>query len=69
MIPVSFGMQMAPNTVAAAGEQGGESSADTAAEQQESSGGLTDNLGMIVLGVAVVLIILAGAGVYLLRRG
>ncbi len=69
MIPVSFGMQKAPNTVAEAGEPAGESTADTAAAQQEPPGGVTDNLGMIILGVAVVLIILAGAGVYLLRRG
>lgn len=69
MIPVSFGLQLASDAVAEAGEQAGESTAETSAEQQEPSSGLSNNLGMIALGGAVLLIILAGAGVYLLRRG
>jgi len=69
MIPVSFGLQIAPDSVADAGEQTGDAAADSAVEEPSSTSGLPDNLGVIVLGVAVVLVILAGAGVYLLRRG
>jgi hypothetical protein len=41
--------------------------ADTAAE--DAAGGLSTNLGIIVLAVAGVLLLLAGVGVVLLRRG
>ena len=69
MVPVSFGLQTAPDSVADAGDPDADSSADAATSESQSSGGLTDNIGLIVLGVAGVLILLAGVGVYLLRRG
>jgi len=68
-IPVSFGLQAAPEGVANAGEQAADSTGDPATDEQTTGGGLADNIGTIVLGVAAVLIVLAGAGVYLLRRG
>ena len=69
MIPVSFGLQSAGDTVAAAesAEDAASAEDNTAAESDE--GGVTANMGYIVLGIAVVLILVAGAGVYLLRRG
>ncbi len=69
MVPVSFGLQAAPEGVASAGEQDVNSTEDEAAAEQGSSGGLSDNIGTIVLVVAAVLIVMAGVGVYLLRRG
>ncbi len=69
MIPVSFGLQAASQSVAEAGDQETDAPADTTTSEPESGGGLSDNIGVIVLGVAGVLILLAGAGVYLLRRG
>ena len=69
MIPVSFGLQVAPEGVADAGEQAVDSTEDAAAAEQNTSGGLLDNVGAIVLGVAAVLIVMAGVGAYLLRRG
>ncbi len=69
MIPVSFGLQSAPEGVADAGEQDVNSADETATAENDTGGGLSDNIGVIVLGVAAVLIVLAGAGVYLLRRG
>ena len=69
MVPVSFGLQAAPEGVAVAGEQDGNSTADSATTEGNSGSSLTDNIGIIVLGVAGVLILLAGVGVYLLRRG
>jgi hypothetical protein len=69
MIPVSFGLQVVPEAVANAGEQAVDSAEDAAAAEQITGSGLLGNIGIIVLGVAAVLIVLAGAGVYLLRRG
>jgi hypothetical protein len=69
MIPVSFGLQSAPEGVADAGEQDVNSADEAATAENDTGGGLSDNIGVIVLGVAAVLIVLAGAGVYLLRRG
>jgi len=69
MVPVSFGLQAAPEGVADAGEQAANSTEDAAAQESAAGGGLSDNIGVIVLGIAAVLILLAGAGVYLLRRG
>ena len=69
MIPVSFGLQVAPEGIADAGEQAVDSTEDATAAEQDSGSGLSDNIGIIVLGVAALLIVLAGAGVYLLRRG
>ena len=69
MLPVSFGLQVAPEGVADAGEEAADSTEDAAATEQNTSGGLSGNIGIIVLAVAAVLIVLAGAGVYLLRRG
>jgi hypothetical protein len=62
-------LQAAPESVAEAGDQEQSSGEEAATSETQSGGGLTDNMGIIVLGVAGVLIILAGAGVYLLRRG
>jgi hypothetical protein len=69
MIPVSFGLQEAPQAVADAGEQAVDSTEDAAVTGQNAGSGLSDNIGIIVLGIAAVLILLAGTGVYLLRRG
>lgn len=69
MMPVSFGLQKAPESVADAGGQDANSPGDTAAAEGNTGGGMSDYIGTIVLAVAAVLIILAGAGVYLLRRG
>ena len=69
MVPVSFALQKAPEGVADAGGQDANSTGDTATAEGNTGGGLSDNIGTIVLAVAAVLIILAGAGVYLLRRG
>jgi hypothetical protein len=70
VIPVSFGLQAAGSEVAAA------LSADAAAAEAAvapaavpPADNASSNTGFIVLGVAGVLILLAGAGVYLLRRG
>ncbi len=70
MIPVSFGLQKAsPDTVADASvaEDAEAAAGDSAAAP--SGGGLTGNLSSVVLGIAVVLVLVAGAGIYLLRRG
>ena len=78
MVPVSFGVQEAVQVAAvdtsaelpAESEAATESTSDTtedAAAQVEEPGGL--NIGMIVLVIAVFLVILAGVGVVLLRRG
>ena len=70
MIPVSFGLQMAADEVADAGSQV-DNSADssTATASTNPSGGLSNNMGLIILGVAGILVLLLGVGVYLLRRG
>lgn len=69
MIPVSFGLQNAANVVADAGTADMAAGAEDAAPAESSPGGLAGNIGYIVLGIAVVLILIAGSGVYLLRRG
>ncbi len=70
MIPVSFGLQMAADEVAAAGDLA-ENPMDSAAapESTNSTAGLSDNMGLIILGVAGILVLLLGGGVFLLRRG
>lgn len=83
-IPLEFGMQFSANaageevaaadtTPAASTEDG---TADTAVEPEEApadadaaEGGLMSNLGGILLVVALILVLLAGAGVVMLRRG
>lgn len=71
MVPVSFGLQTAPQSVADAGDQesAAASTADGVAAEAQGSSGLFDNVGVVVLVVAGALILLAGAGVFLLRRG
>ena len=78
MVPVSFGAQEgaaqpeavaavpSPETAAAAAVAGDTAGAENGASPD--SGGLMANIGLIVLGIAVVLVLLAGAGVILLRR-
>ncbi len=43
--------------------------AEAAASQADEPGGLFSNIGTIVLVIAIILVILAGVGVVLLRRG
>ncbi len=69
MIPVSFGLHSAANAVADAGTTDDAASAADAASAEPDTGGPADNLGLVILGIAVVLILVAGTGVYLLRRG
>ncbi|HFQ93251.1 MAG TPA: LysM domain-containing protein, partial [Anaerolineae bacterium] len=81
MVPVAFGVQegaaevaMAetPETTAATeGDTAVVPSEETTTEEanvSSDSGGIMANIGLIVLGIAVVLVLLAGAGVVLLRR-
>lgn len=79
IIPVSFGLAEAPQMVAAAdlGRMAEEEMASLAAVEEtavspdpapESSGGLASVSGIILIAAAV-LVMLAGVGVYLLRRG
>ncbi len=76
MVSVAFGVQEA--TEVASLEDGttdqstdelATDSAGEATEQADESGGLFSNVGGIVIGIAVFLLLLAGAGVMLLRRG
>lgn len=69
MIPVSFGLQSAGDAVADAGASEEAVNAEDSAAAEPTDDGATANMGYIVLGIAVVLILVAGAGVYLLRRG
>ena len=70
MIPVSFGLQKAGDEVADASAAVDNPTSDAAvAAQANPSGGLSSNMGLIILGVAGLLVLLLGAGVYLLRRG
>jgi hypothetical protein len=69
MIPVSFGLHSAANAVADAGTADDAASAEAAASVEPATGGLANNLGLVILGIAVVLMLVAGTGVYLLRRG
>lgn len=72
---VSFGLREGPVAVADAGPAAADSAAasqtadSTAALEEESGNSLTNNLGIIALGVAGVLVLLAVVGVVLLRRG
>jgi hypothetical protein len=61
---------MAADEVADAGSQV-DNSADssTATASTNPSGGISNNMGLIILGVAGILVLLLGVGVYLLRRG
>ena len=75
-VPVSFGLQEGqPETAVAVADSaveadsGEEAAADTALAIQPEEGGLTSNLGTILIGAAVLLVLLAGLGVFLLRRG
>lgn len=76
-VPVSFGIQQgqaAPETAVAAADTATESdapeeTADTATTTQPEEGGLFSNIGTILIGAAIVLVLLAGLGVFLLRRG
>ena len=81
-MPVAFGAQFNPtkpatsqevaavNTAATAADSPDATAADAPAEEAAPEGNfLTDNLGTVILGVAVFLIILAGIGVVMLRRG
>lgn len=69
MIPVSFGLQRATDVVADAGSAEEAPGAEDSAAAGSNEGGLSANMGYIVLGIAVVLVLVAGTGVYLLRRG
>lgn len=71
---VSFGLTDAPAAVADAQTSGADTAtvSDEAAattEETAEAGGLSGNLGLIVMGVAAVLVVLAVIGVVLLRRG
>ena len=70
---VSFGLGQAPAAVAdTAATAAGETVADAAtpgATEEAADDGLPGNLGLIVIGVAAVLVVLAVVGVVLLRRG
>jgi hypothetical protein len=73
VIPVQFGAQLDETAIAAAQPEPvtASSAAQSAAEDQDTadSGGLASRLGTIALGIAVVLVLLAGVGIVLLRRG
>jgi len=69
MIPVTFGLQKSADAVADAGTVDAAANPDNEAAPQPSDNGLSNNIGLIVLGIAGVLVLIAGTGVYLLRRG
>lgn len=69
MIPISFGLQMAPDEIADAGNAVNDGSQNDPAAAADPSSGLSANMGLIILGVAGLLVLLLGAGVFLLRRG
>jgi len=69
MIPVSFGLHNSGSAVADAGATDGATNAKVASSAETDAGGLANNIGLVILGIAVVLILVAGTGVYLLRRG
>jgi len=83
IIPVTFGLKAAPQEVAnvsATEGEGAEASSETESaadtesetavspEAEEESGGLGDFSGLLLIGAAFI-VLLAGAGVFLLRRG
>ncbi len=72
-IPVYFGAQFeaAVEVAEVAPEVSTEpapETADAADEISDDSSGLPANIGLIVIGVAIALVVLAGVGVVLLRR-
>lgn len=76
MIPVSFGLQHQTSAVADTGgadaaqaDLAAEAPAAETTQQPSALNALTSNLGMVVLGIALVLVVIAGIGVVLLRRG
>jgi hypothetical protein len=69
MIPVNFGLQKAADVVADAGTASDTADADNATAAEPAGNEVSNNLGLIVLGIAGVLVVVAGTGVYLLRRG
>ncbi|MBK8989078.1 MAG: LysM peptidoglycan-binding domain-containing protein [Chloroflexi bacterium] len=78
IIPVSFGLTTAPPTTADAIADASlttseatavPAAADTTNAAAEQSGGFLANMSGIILIIAAFLVLLAGAGVYLLRRG
>ncbi len=70
VIPVSFGLQAASSDVVAAAAAADSAPARGAALPEEAAApSSSPNTTLIVAGVAGVLVLLAGAGVYLLRRG
>ncbi len=68
MIPVSFGLRAAADTVADAGTTE-DATADDSATAEAVQNDASSNMTYIVLGIAALLVLVAGAGVYLLRRG
>ncbi len=66
---VSFGLREGEQAVAAVDMAVSDTADAAMAETPSESGGLADNLGLIVLGVAGVLVLVAILGVVLLRRG
>jgi len=81
IIPVTFGLKAAPQEVAdvsATEGEGAEASSEaeiaadteseTAVSPEEESGGLGNFSGLLLIGAAFI-VLLAGAGVFLLRRG
>ena len=79
MIPLNFSLQYTPDGAAVADASAPTDGSETASDAPQeganaptesgSSNPLADNLGFIVIGVAAVLVVLAIAGVVLLRRG
>ncbi len=83
IIPVTFGLKQAPQEVAdtsaveepaedtaaaTEGESSESTDAETAVTPEEGSGGLGNISGLLLIGAAIV-VLLAGVGVFLLRRG
>jgi len=74
-VAVRFGAQRETAVAAVDSDDEGQADAEADTPPLESAmvvddgGGLMSNLGTIVIGIAVFLIILAGAGIFLLRRG
>ena len=74
---VSFGLTEAPPVADTTGAETTDTTTDAAADTtaatdetaEADSSGLPGNLGLIILGVAAVLVVLAVVGVVLLRRG
>jgi hypothetical protein len=69
MIPVSFGLQKVSSEIAEAAPADAAAVSAVEPAAAETPVAPMNNVGLIALGVGGVLILLAGAGVYLLRRG